>query len=377
MKIERTIKKQIKDLLFKGKIITLYGPRQVGKTTLIKEIGKEYGNYSYFSCDEPDVRERLTNKTSIELKSFIGNKKLILIDEAQRVPNIGITLKLLIDNYPEIQIIATGSSSFELANKINEPLTKRQIIFHLFPFSFLELNTKYNDLDLYRQKEDRIIFGMYPNVIFNGEITKEKVLSLISNEYLYKDLLIYEGIRKPLLLEKLIKLLATQVGSLISFSELANTLDTSKQTIENYINILEQAFIVFSVLPYSTNKRSELTKKRKIYFYDTGIRNALLENTNILNKRTDVGHLFENFIIAEKIKYLMNENRQVKFYFWRTHDGQEIDLIEEEKGEKRAFEIKWQDNKILKTPPKWINQYPDTPLQFINKDNFLEFIKNN
>lgn len=377
MKIERTIKKQIKDLLFKGKIITLYGPRQVGKTTLIKEIGEEYGNYSYFSCDEPDVRERLTNKTSIELKSFIGNKKLILIDEAQRVPNIGITLKLLIDNYPEIQIIATGSSSFELANKINEPLTGRQIIFHLFPFSFLELNTKYNDLDLYRQKEDRIIFGMYPNVIFNGEITKEKVLSLISNEYLYKDLLIYEGIRKPLLLEKLIKLLATQVGSLISFSELANTLDTSKQTIENYINILEQAFIVFSVLPYSTNKRSELTKKRKIYFYDTGIRNALLENTNILNKRTDVGHLFENFIIAEKIKYLMNENRQVKFYFWRTHDGQEIDLIEEEKGEKRAFEIKWQDNKILKTPPKWINQYPDTPLQFINKDNFLEFIKNN
>ncbi|MCC6323910.1 ATP-binding protein [Candidatus Nomurabacteria bacterium] len=374
MNLKRTIKDHIKNYIFKGKIITIYGPRQVGKTTLVNEIAKAYGEYGYFSCDEPDVRDKLTNKTSFELKQFLGHNKLVIIDEAQRVENIGITLKLLIDNYPETQIIATGSSSFELANKIKEALTGREVAFHLHPFTFLELSQLYQTLDLYRQKEERMIFGMYPDVVLEKTIPKEKMLSLISNEYLYKDLLSYEGIRKPMLLEKLARLLATQTGSLISFSELANTLDVSKQTVENYIKILEQAFIIFSILPYSENVRSELTKKRKIYFYDTGVRSALLENTTMLDRRIDTGFLFENMIISERVKYLSNQARNVKFYFWRTHDGQEIDLIEIEQNQKRAFEIKWQKPTNYKTPPKWKNNYPNIPVTLIHKDNFLDYL---
>lgn len=369
--IKRSIKNAIIAHLGKGKAIIIYGARQVGKTTLVKEIGKEQGNWVYLSCDEPNVRERLTGKTSLELMSFIGNVKLVVIDEAQRVSNIGLTLKLLVDNYPGLQIIATGSSSFELANKIKEPLTGRAFTFHLYPLSLAELTETHDRSMLDGILPERVRLGMYPAIATANEREANDELRAISTDYLYRDLLSYEGIRKPDLLDKLTRCLAGQVGSLVSYSELANTLDVSKQTIENYLGILEQAFIVFSVTPFARNVRSELTKKRKIYFYDTGVRNALLDNLNPLDRRTDTGALWENFVIAERMKLLANEGHHVRLHFWRTHDGQELDLIETEGDVLRAFEIKFRHPERYKIPPKWSQAYPAVPVHIISRETAL------
>lgn len=372
--IRRTIKKAIQEHLGRGKIIILYGARRVGKTTLVKEIGNEHGKWSYLSCDEPNVRDRLTNRTSAELKSFIGDTELVVIDEAQRVPNIGITLKLLIDTYPHLRIIATGSSSFDLANKIREPLTGRAFTFHLHPLSLTEIASLHERTELDALLPERIELGMYPAVATTNRSEATEELRTITTDYLYRDLLAYEGIRKPYLLEKLTRLLAKQTGSLVSYTELGDTLQVSRQTVENYVRILEQAFIIFTVTPFSRNLRSELSKKRKIYFYDTGIRNAILENLSPLDRRTDIGALWENFVIAERVKLLNNAGRHPRFHFWRTHEGQEIDLIETEGEDIRAFEIKWQKPRQYKIPSKWIEAYSHIPVTLITRENALDHL---
>jgi predicted AAA+ superfamily ATPase len=372
--IQRTIKKTIQDHLGKGKIIILYGARRVGKTTLAKEIASEHGDWSYLSCDEPNVRDSLTNKTSAELKSFIGESQLVVIDEAQRVHNIGITLKLLIDTYPDLRIIATGSSSFDLANKIREPLTGRAFTFHLYPFSLAELAVHYPRTDLDALIPDRVLYGMYPAIAMANHDTARSELRSISADYLYRDLLAYDGIRKPELLEKLIRLLAMQTGSLVSYTELGDTLRVSRQTVESYVRILEQAFIIFTVTPFSRNLRSELSKKRKIYFYDTGIRNALLDNLSSLELRTDIGPLWENFVIAERLKLLNNSGQYPHMNFWRTHDGQEIDLVEVEGERVRAFEIKWQNPRQYHSPRKWNEAYKDAPVVLITRSNIFDHL---
>jgi predicted AAA+ superfamily ATPase len=372
--IQRTIKKTVQDHLGRGKIIILYGARRVGKTTLAKEIGSEHGNWSYLSCDEPNVRDGLTNKTSRELKSFIGESKLVVIDEAQRVPNIGITLKLLIDTYPDLRIIATGSSSFDLANKIREPLTGRAFTFHLYPFSLTELAAFYPRTELDALIPERVLLGMYPAIAMANQEEATSELRTISADYLYRDLLAYNGIRKPELLEKLIRLLAMQTGSLVSYTELGDTLRVSRQTVESYVRILEQAFIIFTVTPFTRNLRSELSKKRKIYFYDTGIRNAILDNLSSIDRRTDIGPLWENFVIAERLKLLNNSGRYRHMHFWRTHDGQEIDLVEVEGEDIHAFEIKWQHPRQYSPPPKWSDGYKDIPVVLITRNGVFDHL---
>ncbi|GAF88241.1 unnamed protein product, partial [marine sediment metagenome] len=273
--------------LFKGKLVVIYGARQVGKTTLIKEMQKNYFDKSiYINCDEPDMREALTKKTSTELKSFIGNNNLVLIDEAQRVKNIGITLKLIVDNYPKIQVIATGSSSFDLSNEIVEPLTGRKYEFYLFPFSLEELKEIYSEIEINRIIENLTIFGMYPDIVLQKDDTAG-LLREITKSYLYKDVLQYQNIKNPEVLEKLLQALALQIGNEVSFNEIARIIGIDKKTVSSYISILEKAFIIFRLKPYSKNLRSELKKLRKIYFVDTGIRNAIINNLNPFNLRQD------------------------------------------------------------------------------------------
>jgi predicted AAA+ superfamily ATPase len=373
MLITRKIREDLRKSLFKGKIVILYGARQVGKTTLVKSIIKEYSKDSlYLNCDEIDVREALTDKTSTELKSFIGKSRLVVIDEAQRVKNIGLTLKLLIDNFPETQIIATGSSSFELSGKIKEPLTGRKTEFFLYPFSVGELAQVNSTLELNRLLEDLLIFGSYPGAIFAGS-GREKIVRELATSYSYKDVLAYQDIRNPELLEKLLQALALQVGSEVSYTELAQLLGVNKVTIESYIRILEQAYIIFRVGPFSRNIRNELKKKRKIYFYDLGLRNALINNFNPISLRTDIGALWENFLIVERIKRNNNLGIANNVYFWRTTDGKEIDYIEDGGGTLSAYEFKWQKNSFNE-PKEFLKTYQNSTIKLINKDNFLEFL---
>lgn len=373
MIIVRRIQKDLEEALFKGKIVVLYGARQVGKTTLAQKILEKYKNDSlYLNCDEPDVREALTNKTSTELKSFIGSRRLVVIDEAQRVKNIGLTLKLIADNFPSTQVIATGSSSFELSGKISEPLTGRKIEFFLYPFSVEELAQIYSPLEMARLLEERLVFGMYPGIIFAGP-DREKRVRELATSYSYKDVLTYQDIRNPELLEKLLQALALQIGSEVSYTELAQLLGVNKITVENYIRILEQAYIVFRVGPFSRNIRNELKKKRKIYFYDLGLRNALINNLNPVSLRQDVGALWENFMVIERVKRNNNLGITANIYFWRTTAGKEIDYLEDSGGILSGYELKWQKNSFT-TPKEFLNAYSGSTVKLINRLNYLEFL---
>jgi len=375
--IKRTIQERIEKLLFKKKIIIIYGARQVGKTTLVKEIQKKYFNNSlYLSCDEPDIKNALTDKTSTEIKSFLGDKKFIIIDEAQRVKNIGLTLKLIIDNFPKIQVIATGSSSFDLSNQIIEPLTGRKYEFNLYPLSLEEITAIYSDLEIKRIIEQRIIFGMYPEIVFSGQEAKIK-LKNIAQSYLYKDILQFQNIKNSEAIEKLLQALALQVGNEVSYSELGQISGVDKKTVASYIQILEKAFVIFRLSPFSRNLRNELKKLRKIYFFDTGIRNALINNFNSLNIRQDLGNLWENFIISERIKHNNNSGIGKNNYFWRTREGKEIDYLEESQGLIRGMEIKWKGDKKTKIPKIFLETYTNSKIDIINKDNYLDILFNN
>ena len=373
MIITRHIQKALEEALFKGKIVVLYGARQVGKTTLVKKILEKYENDSlYLNCDEPDIREALTNKTSTELKSFIGSRRLVVIDEAQRIKNIGLTLKLFADNFPDTQIIATGSSSFELSGKISEPLTGRKIEFFLYTFSVEELGQIYSHLELDRLLEERLIYGMYPGVIFAGP-DREKLVRELATSYSYRDVLAYQDIRNPDLLEKLLQALALQIGSEVSYTELAQLLGVNKVTVANYIRILEQAYIIFQVGPFSRNIRNELKKKRKIYFYDLGLRNALINNLNPVFLRQDVGALWENFMVTERVKRNNNLGITANIYFWRTTSGKEIDYVEDSGGRLSGYEFKWQKTNFT-VPREFLSAYSESTVKLINRNNYLEFL---
>ncbi len=372
--IKRKIYWSIDDSLFKGKVIIIYWPRQVGKTTLVKQFLEIYGTIDdYYNCDEPDIREYFTNKTSTELRSFIGDKKFIIIDEAQRVENIGITLKLLIDNYPDMQIMATGSSSFELANKINESLTGRKYEFWLYPFSLEELQQEYSWLEIKRLLEERMLFGSYPSVIFDSQKEKIRNLRLLTESYLFKDILSFGNVKKPDLLLKLLKAIALQIWNQVSYTELAGLVWIDKNTIERYIEILEQAFIIFRLGSFSRNLRNELKFSKKIFFYDLGIRNALINNFNEFDLRQDTGALWENFLIEERQKYIANNLLYRNVYFWRNTSQQEIDYIEEYDGKIHAYEFKWWDKQV-KAPKSFRETYPESSFEVLNRENYLEFV---
>lgn len=373
MKIKRIIQKQVEKSIFKGKIIVIYGARQVGKTTLVREILRKFPEKSeYFNCDEPDIRSAFSEKTSTEIKAFIGNKKIVVLDEAQRVKNIGLTLKLIADNFPEIQIIATGSSSFDLSNEIAEPLTGRKIEFHLHPFSMEELIQAFSKLELNRLLEQRMIFGMYPEIALGGAEASRNLKNLASS-YVYKDILQYQHLKNPEVLEKLLQALALQAGNEVSYNELASLTGINKNTVASYIRILESAFIIFRLGPWSRNSRNELKKLRKIYFFDNGIRNALINNLNPLDLRQDTGALWENFIISERMKHNANHAIDARSYFWRTKQKQEIDYLEEKNGKVSGFELKWnKDN--FHIPKPFQDAYPKSIVELVNRKNFWKFL---
>lgn len=373
MYIQRELEKVIKANLFKGKVIVIYGARQVGKTTLVKKIAKDLGKtYTYLSCDELDVLRKLQAADNSEaLKQIIGDQRLVIIDEAQRVKNIGLKLKLLIDNYPEKQIIATGSSSFDLSNEINEPLTGRSFEFWLFPLSLTEIYNKKDKLGFERKLENLLIYGSYPEIYqLESEKLKSQRIKYLASNYLYKDILKFSNIKNSEIILKLLQALALQIGQEVSYNELANLIGISKQTVADYISLLEKNFIIFRLSPYSGNLRKALSKLRKIYFLDLGIRNAIINNQNPLNLRNDVGKLWENFVIAEKYKQQFGLGFKTNYYFWRTYDKQEVDLVEEKGGQLLGWEIKWAD-KSKKAPKAW-KSYKNTTWQIINKTNYLE-----
>jgi len=370
--IKRAIEHKIRQKFGKGKAIIITGPRQVGKTTLCQTLLQNI-DYLFLNGDDPTVRRLLTDPNVEQLKNIIGNHKFIFIDEAQRIENIGITLKIIIDQLKPQQLIVSGSSAFELKNQIQEPLTGRKWEYQLFPISWNELEQELGFLKAIQQLEIRIIYGMYPDVINNfGEETE--VLKQLTDSYLYKDLLSYGGIRKPEVLENLLRALAYQVGSEVSYNELSQLVGIDKKTVASYIDLLCQSFVVFKLPSFSKNLRNEIKTNQKIYFYDTGIRNMIIGDLRPLESRLDKGSLWENFIIAERMKRNSYLGTHSKSYFWRTVQQQEIDYVEVENSEIKGFEIKWNPKTKVKIPNTFTTNY-DTNVELINSENFHNFLK--
>lgn len=372
--IERRLRQLILPRLFKGKAIVLTGPRQVGKTTLLQMLMKEIDRKAlYWNCDEPDIRQKLSNSTSTQLKFDIASADLILIDEAQRVPNIGITLKLLVDNLPDKQVIVTGSSALDLSNSINEPLTGRKYEYHVFPFSAEELIEHHSGLEESRLLERRMIFGSYPEVV-NLPGSERETLTNLVNSYLYKDIFAFQDVRKPEIIEQLLQALALQIGSEVSFNELSQLLGLNSQTIQRYVDLLEKTFVVFHLRSFSRNVRNELKKSRKIYFYDNGVRNAILGDFKPLQLRQDAGALWENYLVSERMKHNSYSLFYGKSYFWRTQQQQEIDYLEDVDGVLHTFEFKWNTNKQPRLTETFAKNYPDHTFSVVNPKNYQDFV---
>lgn len=371
--IHRIIEQLIKNDFGRGKIIVLMGARQVGKTTLFDSVVNGSSNVLRLNCDNYDDRSDVENKTSTELRQLVGNHEVVIIDEAQRAKNIGLSLKMLADLKLPMQILVTGSSSLTLANEINEPATGRLIEYNLFPLSLVELMQQTSPREEKRLLEQRMIYGLYPEVVTTPGDAK-RILVNLANNYLYRDLLEYRGVKKPEVLQKLVRALALQIGSEVSYNELSRTVGVDKATVESYIDLLEKCFVVFRLPAYSSNLRSEIKRGRKIYFYDNGIRNALLSNFAPLELRDDVGMLWENMMVSERIKRNSYSRSYAQMYFWRTQQQQEVDLIEEQDGRLTAFEFKWNTKKKAKLPKTFIDNYPNTDFKVISPDNYVEFV---
>ena len=375
--ISRDLKLILDSKIGKGKVLLLIGPRQVGKTTLFKQMIKSLApekKVQFWNCDESDVRQFLSDGNLAKLKSFIGNSDFIVIDEAQRVKDIGLTIKLIHDNFTNVQLAVTGSSSLDLSNTINEPLTGRKFEYNLFPFSTNELVLNSTMLEEAKQLQNRLIYGFYPDVVNNPGEEKE-ILTNIVNSYLYKDIFEFKEIRKSFVIEKLVQALALQVGSEVSFNELGNLLGIDTMTVQRYVDLLEKAYVIFHLRSYSKNVRNELKKSIKIYFYDNGIRNAVISNFSPPDLRSDIGNLWENFLISERIKNNAYHNINAKYYFWRTTQKQEIDFIEETDGRFFAYEFKYNPKKThAKCPLTFSNNYSEIPFSVITKENYLDFI---
>lgn len=372
--ITRILAAKIEQRLFAQKAILLFGSRQVGKTTLIQQLLRtRKERVLFFNGDETDTREILSNTTSSNLKYITSGYDIIFIDEAQRIPEIGLTIKLFTDQLSHLQVIATGSSAFDLANKLQEPLTGRKFEYTLYPVSFTEMVEHHGWIEEKRLLNQRLIYGYYPEIVTHPENAQE-LLVLLSNSYLYKDLLMLDNIKKPVMLEKLLKALALQLGSEVSYHELAQLIGINHQTVEKYIDLLEKSFVIFRLPAYSRNVRNEIKKGKKIYFYDNGIRNAIINNFKQLELRTDIGALWENFLISERIKYLANKNMRTNSYFWRTTQQQEIDYIEEREGNLFAYEFKWNPKAKAMIPKTYIRAYPQSETKIITPENMEEFL---
>lgn len=373
--INRLITSTIKQKFFRGKAIIVVGPRQVGKTTLLKMLANEYDRkILVWNCDEPDVRRKLTDPTSTMLGNETAGYDIVFIDEAQRVQNIGITLKLLIDNYPGKQVVVTGSSAIELSNSINEPLTGRKYEYVLFPFSAEEMIIENGKQEERRLLERRLIYGAYPEVVNNPGDERETLTSLVSS-YLYKDIFAFQDVRKPEIIEQLLQALALQVGSEVSFNELGRLLGLNSVTVQRYIDLLEKSYVIFHLRSFCRNVRSELKKSRKFYFCDNGVRNALIGDYKPLALRTDTGALWENYLISERMKHNAYNAFYGKSYFWRTQQQQEVDYIEDYDSVLHAYEFKWSGTKQSRLTDTFMKNYPDHTFKVVNRDNYLDFIK--
>lgn len=371
--IQRQISEQIESKLFKGKAILVSGARQVGKTTMLKAMLEKYsGNILSLNGDDVTVQDLLNRPNTQQLKQIIGNNKIIFLDEAQRIPQIGLTSKIIVDQFENVQLILSGSSSFELFNKVNEPLTGRKWSFNLWPVSWEEWQNHAGYVKAAQDIENRLVFGFYPDVLTHEE-NQELVLSELTESYLYKDVLMYEGLKKPAVLKKLLQALAFQVGSEVSLQELGQTVGADPKTVDAYIDILEKAWIVFRLTPLSRNLRNEIKAKNKIYFYDNGIRNAVIKQLQAFSIRQDIGILWENFLISERLKQISQGITRRNYYFWRTTQQQEVDYIEEFNGAFYGYEFKWSDKKKIKFPLTFTKTYNAVNLG-INKTNFREFV---
>ena len=372
--IHRILEEKIQPLLGGNKAIIVMGARQVGKSTLLNQLLGENKNVLWLNGDDIDVQNLFHEMSSTRMRALLGNNKFLVIDEAQRIPNIGLRIKLVTDQVSDVQVIATGSSSFELASKVNEPLTGRKREFKMFPLTFKEMVSHSNLLDELRMIPHRLVYGYYPEVVSNPGDEKN-TLKELSDSYLYKDILSLDSISKPDKLVRLLKALALQIGSQISYNEIGNMISLDSKTVERYVDILEKSFIIFRLGSFSRNLRNELKASRKIYFWDLGIRNAIIGNLAQIENRTDAGELWENFAIAERLKQNAYQNSFAQSWFWRTQQQKEIDYIEEENGMIHAFEFKWNEHKArTKCPESFSTAYPDALFQVITPKNIEEFL---
>lgn len=372
--IDRLVLEDIKPKLFKGKAILIYGARQCGKTTLVKELIKRENLDAVYLTGDDDMDASLFETVTLsKWTQILGNKKCVFIDEGQKIKNLSRGIKLLIDSRSDILVIVTGSSSFKLQALYEETLTGRKYEYKLFPLSYEELSRHYGLLEERKNLELRLIYGSYPEVVTHTDDMKE-ILSLISDSYLYKDLFQYEGIRKPKVLEKLLKALALQCGSEVSVNEISSLLGISRTLVESYIELLVQAFIIFPLASYSTNQRNELRKSFKYYFWDNGIRNSIIRDFTPIAQRNDVGLLFENYLISEKIKSNIYSHNDASSYFWRTTDQMEVDYIETIGNKLYAYEFKYNPNKKSRITKAFTNRYPDAFIETITSDNYEKFL---
>lgn len=372
---KRDLQSVIQERCFQGKAIILLGARQVGKTTLLKKIIQEqHVDALYLNCDEPQTISALTNCNLKELQMIVGANKFVVIDEAQKVDNIGLTLKLIVDNMPEVQVVATGSSAFELRNCLNEPLTGRKFEYQMFPISSNEIYQSSGYIDLKGALETRLIYGSYPDILNHANDARE-LLRMLTDSYLYKDILATDNLRKPDVLDKLLRALAFQVGCEVSYNELAQIVGTDSKTVERYIELLEKCYIIFRLHGLSRNLRNELKKAKKIYFYDNGVRNAVIQQFAPLDIRNDAGALWENFFISERIKRNHYQQNYCNTFFWRTRSQLEIDYIEEQNGQMTAFEMKWNPKKAnASIPESFLNSYDVKETVVITPDNYLDYL---
>lgn len=371
--IKRILENLVNEQLFQKKVLLLYGPRQVGKTTLLKKIISDFeGKTLFLNADDPTVFNLLNRPNTMQLRQLIADHKLFVIDEAQQIPEIGLTSKLIIDTFEGVQLILSGSSSFELASRTQEPLTGRKRMLFLFPVSFSEWQNHIGFLQAEQDLENRLVFGFYPEIL-NKTTDQSVALRELTDSYLYKDVLMYGNLKRPDEIKKLLQALAFQLGSEVSYAELSAQCGLDPKTVERYIEILEKAFIIFRLQSFSRNLRNEIKKGRKIYFYDNGIRNAVINQLQFWAGRQDKGALWENFLVSERLKHNSYGSRYVNTYFWRTTQQQEIDFVEEINGKIMAYEFKWNEKKNVRFPTSFLNEYhPEVAV--IHRNNFRNFV---
>ncbi len=367
----RYLSTEIERRIATGKAIVIIGPRQVGKTTLVESLlsSKEY---LFLNGDDPKTRALLTEPSTEQIRSILGRYKFVFIDEAQRIEGIGLTMKIITDRFKDVQLFTSSSSSFDLSNKINEPLTGRKWVYHLYPISWEEYEKHHGYLYASQQLENRLLYGFYPDVL-NSPGDEISILRNLVNSYLYKDILAVADIRKPELLEKLVQALALQIGSEVNYSELAQIVNADKNTVVKYIEILQQGYIIFKLSSFSRNIRNEIKTNKKIYFYDNGVRNMIIGNFNPIDLRADKGALWENFLISERMKQIEYKQSLSRCYFWRTKQQQEVDFVEDNSGKIYGFEFKWNNKKDAKLPSTFTDTY-NSENKVIDINNYREFV---